>query len=246
MDRIADEARQQHAQIRQHIGQHQHLGPERLPARERQQLAHKRSGAVGVLLDVHDVREGRVGRPVVRKQKVGRHDDRGQHIVEVVRDAAGQLTDRLHFLALRHLRFQRLLLGRIHRIDDRRFLRRAVRAALPGDGVDENAQMPFLRSRLQHGIEGLDFRLTGAGRLERLVETILGIALEQRLEADMAFQRVRIGDPAEQRQERCIRAQDAPVLVERGNRHGRGVEEPREPDLGTAQVVRRLAGLPSG
>ena len=117
----------QHAQIGEHVGQVQHFGPQRLLAREGQQLPHQRGGAVGVLLDVHDVREGRVRRAVVGQQQVGRHDDGGQHVVEVVRDAAGKLADRLHLLALRHLAFQRLLLGGFDGIDDRRLPRRPRR-----------------------------------------------------------------------------------------------------------------------
>ncbi len=119
---VADQPRQQHAQIGQHVGQVQHFGPQRLAARERQQLPHQRGGAVGVLLDVHDVGKGWVRRPVVGQKQVRRHDDGGQHIVEIVRDAAGELSHRLHLLALRHLRLERLLLRRLDRIDDRGLL----------------------------------------------------------------------------------------------------------------------------
>ena len=39
--------------------------------------------------------------------------DHGQDIVEVVRDAAGQLADRVHLLDMAHLRFRGLLLGQV-------------------------------------------------------------------------------------------------------------------------------------
>ena len=69
-------------------------------------------------LDVHDIGEGRVGRPHLRQQQVGEADDRGQHVVEVMRDARGQLAHCLHLLALRQLRFQRLALGAVEREDN--------------------------------------------------------------------------------------------------------------------------------
>ena len=95
---LADKAAQQHLQVRQNVRQLQHLRAQGLAAREGQQLANEAGGAVGVLLDLHDVLEGRVGRPVARQQQVGKADDGGQHIVEVVRYAACQLADGLHLL----------------------------------------------------------------------------------------------------------------------------------------------------
>ena len=86
--RLADDALE-HAdgEVRKHVAELQHLRPERLPAREGEQLPHQPGGAVGVLLDLHQVLERRIGRPVVRQEQVGIADDRGQHVVEVVRDA---------------------------------------------------------------------------------------------------------------------------------------------------------------
>ena len=76
-------------------------------------------------------KDGSDGRWLV-EQQVGRHDDGGQHVVEVVRDAAGKLADRLHLLALRHLALERLLLGRLDGIDDRRLFG-ALAAGAVGD-----------------------------------------------------------------------------------------------------------------
>ena len=127
-DLLADQPAQQHGEVGQHLAEIEHLRPQRLPAREGQQLPHQARGAVGVLLDLHDVLEGRIGRLVRVEQEIGRHHDGGQHIVEVVRDAAGELADRLHLLLLRELVLQRALLGGLERIDDRGF---AVALALP-------------------------------------------------------------------------------------------------------------------
>ena len=54
------------------------------------------------------------------QQHVREAEDGGQHVVEVVRDAAGELADDLHLLALRELRFERLLLGGVDDVEDRR------------------------------------------------------------------------------------------------------------------------------
>ena len=45
--------------------------------------------------------------------KVDPADDHRQHIVEIVRDAAGQLADRLHLLDLAELRLGGLALARL-------------------------------------------------------------------------------------------------------------------------------------
>ena len=77
------------------------------------------AGAGGVLLDLHDVLERRIGRLVRVQQEVVRHHDGGQHVVEVVRDAAGELADHLHLLRLVDLVLQRAPFGGLQQIDDR-------------------------------------------------------------------------------------------------------------------------------
>ncbi len=62
------------------------------------------------------------------EQHVGEAEDGGQHVVEVVRDAARELADDLHLLALRELRFERLLLGGVDDVEDRRLARRSAAA----------------------------------------------------------------------------------------------------------------------
>ena len=118
-DRLADQTAQQHLQLRQHFAELQRLRPQRLPAREGEQLPHQPGRPVGVLLDLHDVLEGRIGGAVIAEQQVGIADDRGQHIVEVVGDAAGELADRLHLLALDEALLQRALLGGVEGEDER-------------------------------------------------------------------------------------------------------------------------------
>jgi hypothetical protein len=110
-DVLADQAAQQVRQLDQHVGDVEDARLQGLLAREGQQLAHQIGGAVGVLLDLHDVGEGRVAGLEAHQQQVAEADHRGQQIVEIVRDAAGQLADRLHLLRLGELDFEVLLLG---------------------------------------------------------------------------------------------------------------------------------------
>ena len=125
-DRLADEAAQQVRELGQDVGQVEGLRLQRLAARERQQLTHQSGGAVGVLLDLHDVGEGLVARRVAQQQEVAEPDHRGQEIVEVVGDAAGELTDGLHFLGLNELLLERPPLGGIHQVRDQAGPRRGL------------------------------------------------------------------------------------------------------------------------
>ena len=60
-------------------------------------------GPVGVLVDLHDIREGLVARVMAQKQQIAETGHRRQEVVEVVRHAACQLADRLHLLRLQNL-----------------------------------------------------------------------------------------------------------------------------------------------
>src|SRR5262249_44900595 len=118
---LADQAPQQNGEIRERLAEVDHLRAQGLLARERQQLPHQARGAVGVLLDVYNVLEGRIGRPMRIQQKVGRHHDRAEQIVEIVRDVSRQTADSLHLLLLVDLVLERALLRGFERVDDRSF-----------------------------------------------------------------------------------------------------------------------------
>ena len=75
---------------------------ERLASRERQQLARQALAAIGGRVDrVDRLQMLRIGEPAAQKLRMAADDH--QEIVEVVRDAAGQLAERLHLLRLREL-----------------------------------------------------------------------------------------------------------------------------------------------
>ena len=152
LDRLANQPAQQHLQLRQDVVELQRLRAKRLAARKRQKLPHQPRRPVGVLLDLHDVLKGRIGRAVVGEQEIGIADDRGQHIVKVMRDAAGELADRLHLLALREVLLQGALFGGVERENDR------VRAFVAGriGGRDEEARRTRRARALERHVERRD------------------------------------------------------------------------------------------
>ena len=128
LDLLADQAAQQHGEIGQRVAEIEHLRPQGLAARERQQLPHQRRRAGRVLLDLHDILERRIGRLVRVQQEIVRHHDGRKHIVEIVRDAAGELADHVHLLRLVDLVLERSPLGGLQH--DRRWRPRS-RVRLP-------------------------------------------------------------------------------------------------------------------
>ena len=55
---------------------------------------------------------------MAHQKQIAIADDGLQQIVEIMRDAARQLADRLHLLRLRELGFQRLLLGGVDQVEN--------------------------------------------------------------------------------------------------------------------------------
>ena len=124
-------------QIAQHVGHDQRLGLERLLTRKREELAHQIGGPVRVLLDLHDVGEALLARPVAQQEQVAEADHRRQQVVEVVSDAAGKLAHRLHLLRLAELNFQVPLGGAVEAVQDHRLV--AGRIANPRREHRDNA-----------------------------------------------------------------------------------------------------------
>ena len=86
---------------------------QRLLAREGEQAMRELRAALARLVDAPDQfrQPGRAGDLVAQQFRGG--DDRRQDVVEVVGDAAGQLSDRLHLLRLAQLAFQPDPLGHV-------------------------------------------------------------------------------------------------------------------------------------
>ncbi len=134
-------------QLGQHVGDVEDARLQALLARERQELAHEVRGAVGVLLDLHDVGEGRIARPEAQQQKIAEADHRGQQIVEVVRHAAGELAHRLHLLRLGELRLEALLIGGVDEMQDEAGIARAEAADEHGGAAGARTAQPDLDRR---------------------------------------------------------------------------------------------------
>ena len=238
LDPLPEQPLQQHAELGQDLAEMHHLRPQGLPPRERQQLPHEPGGPVGVLLDLHDVLERRIRRPVVHQQQVRIAEDALQHVVEVMRHAAGQLADGLHLLRLGELRLQRPLLGGLERIDRRHL-------AVLGLGLHTRDEEPGRAVALPRKpeVERRDVvaacRCRGDGRRQRLALALPDDGQDRaRLAGLVAAER-----RPEQPGERAIGAGDPPVPVDRGDRQRRVVEEAGEPHLGGALALRHvLAG----
>ncbi len=84
-----------------------------LPARIRQQLPRQRRGPVGRPFDLLEVFPVRVRRVEFEQDQFAGAQDGGQHVVEVVGDAACQLPDRLHLLRLGELGLEALALREV-------------------------------------------------------------------------------------------------------------------------------------
>ena len=175
---------------------------------------------------------------MVGEQQVGRHDDGGEHVVEIMCDAAGQLPDGLHLLALRHLDLERLLLGRLDGVDDRRLLG-AFAAGAVGDCIDVEADVPLVIVG-QHRVERRDIGLPLLGLFEGRGKRSAVAFVNDPVEADTAVDGIAVDHRREQRQERRVGTHDAAALVDAGDRHRRRVEEAREPDLGRPQLCRSV------
>ncbi len=196
------------------------------------QLPRQVGGAVGVLLDLHDIGEGRIARLVARQQQIAKTDDRRQQIVEVMRDAARELADGLHLLRLRELHLERFLLGRVDQIDDQR------RALARIDARGAELADPLCIAQ-QVNIDRGPRQLARSRAAQQFVDgraIVLGHeigephpAFDALADACLARGAAGIVDPA--------------FLIDRRNADRRIVEEARKPHLG---IAGRHLGLVAG
>ncbi len=171
---------------------------------------------------------------MVGEQQVGEADDGGEHVVEIVRDAAGELADRFHLLLLAHLMLQRPLLGDVDDVDDHHL---AAAGAL-GHRIDEEAagaQALAGKRRVDRRHHAGSFR-GGGERGGEVGLVLVGDEIGERAGGVRP-------DPRKHAQERRIGAPDAAVAVDRRDGDRRVVEEAGEAHLGGAQRLGQfLAG----
>ena len=122
VDLFADEPFDERSHLADHIGQLQDFRTQRLLTREGEQLPRQRGRAVRVCANLLDVVIVAVARRMTQQHKVARADDRGQHVVEVMRNAACKLAHGLHLGRLRHLAFELRLFRGIGKAEKHRRL----------------------------------------------------------------------------------------------------------------------------
>ena len=110
---LAHEPVQQMREVRQNAARIERLEFQRLLAREGEKLADESRRALGVLADLLEIGPVGIVPAASDAQEVAMARDRGEEVVEVMRDPARELADRLHLLALHELRLERLELGRV-------------------------------------------------------------------------------------------------------------------------------------
>jgi hypothetical protein len=110
LHRLAEQALQQGGDLGDDVGQLENLRPEGLLAREGKQLPGQSGRPVRVRADLLDVVIIAVARRVPHQHQVAMADDRGEDVVEIVSDSAGQLADGLHLRRLRDLALEPILL----------------------------------------------------------------------------------------------------------------------------------------
>ncbi len=170
------------------------------------------------------------------EQEVGRHHDGGEHVVEVVRDAAGKLADGVHLLHLRDLLFEIAYFGRLDRVDDRGLALGLV--VLDGRDIEARRTISFARQRnVNRRDVALPVRRLHDRGFERLA-VVLGDDGEDR--APFGRQRLALHDAMLQPHERRVRARDLARFVDGRDRHRRVVEEANEAHFGRAQRIGHL------
>ncbi|PAV93239.1 hypothetical protein WR25_13223 [Diploscapter pachys] len=137
LDLRADRRREQRRHVARQGDQIDRIGLQRLAPREGEQALHQGAGALGRLDRAVQQAEAAVAVGELAAQEIETAQDRGQQIVEIVRDAAGQLADRLHLLALPQRLFgalQRLVLPpRLGHVAARTIDQAALGRGQPGD-----------------------------------------------------------------------------------------------------------------
>jgi hypothetical protein len=158
LDLFAHQPVQQVHQVRHRVAQVHDLELQLLLARKRQELAHQRRGAVGVLADLHKVAIFRIALVMAQQQQVAMAGDGRQQVVEIMRHPAGKFAHRLHLLALHELLFEAFEFGRVVQNGQKRRPRRV------GDPAERDLQETLItappgadhlrpcRDTLRHGV----------------------------------------------------------------------------------------------
>ena len=155
-----------------------------------------------------------------------------------MRDAAGELADRVHLLGLCELLLQFALLGRVERIDHRAFL-----AGVFGRRNEETRRARTAAGLVfEHDINRAHFALAFNGVLDRRAQRRAVAFAESRKHRPgrRGPALPRLHGLRQQIHESGVRRQHAALSVERRHRHRGRIEKAREPNFGGAQILFRL------
>jgi hypothetical protein len=117
VDVLREQAAQDRLEAAGHGGDVHGLEPQDLPPREGEQLPGQLGRPAGGRRDDLDAPPSHIVLRDLGQEDVGAADDGGHHVVEVVRDATGELADGLHLLRLPKLRLEHLARGDV--VDER-------------------------------------------------------------------------------------------------------------------------------
>ena len=119
-DAFVHSAAQQQREMREEVGRVEHFALEGLLARIGEQAAHQIGGAHGRFVDRLEIVIGRITERMAALEELAIALSDLQHVVDLVRDAAGNVADGLHLFAVREALLQQPVLGDVHDIGDRR------------------------------------------------------------------------------------------------------------------------------
>ena len=121
MDVVAEQPREQAGDVHDRVVEVEEARFEQLLPAERQQLTRDGTGPLRSLANLLDVGPRRMARRHFAERELGVAGNRGQRVVEIVRDPASQPADRLHFLRLPQLILELPSIGDVlHRADHAR------------------------------------------------------------------------------------------------------------------------------
>ena len=137
LDGLAEQSLQQVGHLRHDVRKLEDLRAQGLLPREGKKLSSEARGAVGIRLDLLDVVIVAVSRRMAHQHEVAMADDRGQDIVEIVSDPAGELSDHLHLGCLGDLPLE---LGFLAIVLQQQQDRGIAEAAKPRDGQSDRVR----------------------------------------------------------------------------------------------------------
>ena len=258
LDIVAQEPREQPLEPGDDVAEIQDLRLEHLMAAEGEQLARERSGTIGGAHDLQCVRAPRIVVVEAGDEELAVTADRGQQIVEVVGDAAGEPSNRLELLRMQQLLLQQALIGHVSVVDDDDPV-----AVLPAPATDRLDRAPgsvlvakpdLDRHRFlarEHRSERLPYRLVVVGVQQRKAlraEDLLGGIAEHALDRRALVEaravggehRDRVGGVLDQRAEQLFAGAQRLLC---GQLLGDVAEAPHAADDLAAQPLRRRVAL---